>query len=63
MALLHMLRSVPLEVYPLMGMMMCGLSFGGYVATKAITRDQDLRFRFDKQAVHQHWIKRVNGGL
>ncbi|KAJ3098813.1 hypothetical protein HDU97_003729 [Phlyctochytrium planicorne] len=61
--LLQALRAVPIEVYPLAGMMMCGLGFGAHIAHKVLTKDQDLRFRFDKNAVHNHWTKRIEGGL
>ncbi|KAJ3202324.1 hypothetical protein HDU67_000640 [Dinochytrium kinnereticum] len=63
MPLLRALRAMPLEVYPLAAMMAAGLGFGGYIAVKNIAYDQDLRIRFDKKAVDNHWARRLEGEL
>ncbi|KAJ3102024.1 hypothetical protein HDU96_009785 [Phlyctochytrium bullatum] len=63
MPVLAALRAVPIEVYPLAGMMLCGLGFGGYVAAKHIRGDQDVRYHFDRQAVQNHWRARLDGKL
>ncbi|KAJ3201549.1 hypothetical protein HDU83_002155 [Entophlyctis luteolus] len=48
------MASVPIEVYPLVGMIGCALTFGTYVAQKELLTDQDLRLGsrgYDKD----HW--------
>ncbi|KAJ1558901.1 hypothetical protein HK405_012778 [Cladochytrium tenue] len=57
------LKAIPLEVYPIMGMMSCALAFGGYIATKNLMYDRDLRIREDRGNHPEHWRERLNGRL
>ncbi|KAJ3412703.1 hypothetical protein HDV05_000331 [Chytridiales sp. JEL 0842] len=56
-------KDIPSEVYPLAFMMGCALAFGGYVATKKIAEDPDLRIRADRGFNPDHWKVRLEGGL
>ncbi|KAJ3388055.1 hypothetical protein HDU84_000298 [Entophlyctis sp. JEL0112] len=55
------MTSVPIEVYPLVGMIACALTFGTYVAQKELLTDQDLRLGsrgYDKD----HWQHKLQNG-
>ncbi|KAI9328669.1 hypothetical protein DFJ73DRAFT_812948 [Zopfochytrium polystomum] len=63
MPVVRALRSIPLEVYPIFGMMSCALAFGGFVATRKTLFDRDLRVRADRGYQKDHWLDRLNGRL
>ncbi|KAI8609146.1 hypothetical protein BC830DRAFT_1071273 [Chytriomyces sp. MP71] len=51
--------SIPLEVYPIFGMIGVALGFGTYVAHKELTYDQDLRL--GKRGYNpDHWQTRLD---
>ncbi|KAI9208140.1 uncharacterized protein BJ171DRAFT_633929 [Polychytrium aggregatum] len=54
-------RGIPLEVYPIFGMISCAVAFGCYVAQKKFRYDQDLRIREDKGYNPHHWAHRISG--
>ncbi|KAI8916063.1 hypothetical protein EDD86DRAFT_244020 [Gorgonomyces haynaldii] len=53
------ITKLPLEVYPLIGMMSCAVGFGFYVAGKHISEDQHLRIRSNQGLDLEGWANRI----
>ncbi|KAI9193180.1 uncharacterized protein BJ171DRAFT_588912 [Polychytrium aggregatum] len=59
--MLAMIRKMPLEVYPIFGMIGIAMTFGGYIVQKKVRFDQDLRIRNDMGYNPNHWAHRLSG--